>query len=176
MLGKTTFMKAVGITCLLAHIGCFVPAKEAFIPIYDQILSHRSSGDDEIEGMSSFMSDMLDTSRILRYSTKNSLVILDEIGIGTSPVAGLAIFVATLSKLVFKVGCTVLCVTHFHEISKLNSNIWKSNEDIDVDKIQFFETTVDSAIAYRVTPMSERSGTSSSHALRVADNLATRSA
>lgn len=123
-------MKAVGTACLLAHIGCYVPATKAIIPLYDKIFTHRPCRDNEVDGTSSFMEDMLSVSRILRECTHRSLVMLDELGVGTSVSTGIGIAMATISHLVFDIGCTVLCTTHFHEIRSLESNIASvSNKD-----------------------------------------------
>lgn len=115
-IGKTTFLNAVGNAVILAHIGCFLPASYAAIPIFDRILTHRSSGDSILNGTSCFMSDMLDVVRVLKTATSNSLVLMDELGVGTSTNTGIGIAIAVISRLVAEIECTVLCSTHFREI------------------------------------------------------------
>lgn len=141
--GKTTFLKAVGTACLLAQMGCFVPARVAVIPIYDKLLTHRMSDGNLWDGSSSFMADMLDIKRVLSSATSKSLVLLDEIGGGTSSVTGCGIAAATIHRLLERIRCTVICVTHFRDIFQLEFGNFgitsdessKSNDEIMVGAI-----------------------------------------
>ncbi len=125
MAGKSTFMRQVALIVLMAHIGAFVPAKEAKIPLTDRIFTRVGASDDLASGQSTFMVEMSETAYILRNATKNSLVILDEIGRGTSTFDGLAIAWAVVEYLCDKEKCgaKTLFATHYHELSELEGHI-----------------------------------------------------
>ena len=99
MAGKSTYMRQVALIALMAHIGSFVPAKEAKIPVTDRIFTRVGASDDLASGQSTFMVEMSETAYILRNATAKSLVILDEIGRGTSTFDGLAIAWAVVEYL-----------------------------------------------------------------------------
>ena len=133
---------------MLAHIGCFVPAAKAIIPVYDKLLSHRPCGGNIINGTSCFMSDMLDVARILSASSCHSLILLDELGIGTSTSTGIGIAIATISRLVCDIGCTVICATNYSELSDMTSEI---DENIsDLKSGDFFRQHIKRARSFRV--------------------------
>ena len=125
MAGKSTYMRQVALITLMAHIGSFVPAKEARIPIVDRIFTRVGASDDLASGQSTFMVEMSETAYILRNATARSLVILDEIGRGTSTFDGLAIAWAVVEYLCDKTrsGAKTLFATHYHELSELEGHI-----------------------------------------------------
>ncbi len=125
MAGKSTYMRQVALITLMAHIGSFVPAAEANIPIVDRIFTRVGASDDLASGQSTFMVEMSETAYILRNATAKSLVILDEIGRGTSTFDGLAIAWAVVEYLCDKEksGAKTLFATHYHELSELEGHI-----------------------------------------------------
>ena len=125
MAGKSTYMRQVALITLMAHIGSFVPAKEARIPIVDRIFTRVGASDDLASGQSTFMVEMSETAYILRNATAKSLVILDEIGRGTSTFDGLAIAWAVVEYLTDKEksGAKTLFATHYHELSELEGHV-----------------------------------------------------
>ena len=125
MAGKSTYMRQVALITLMAHLGSFVPAKSAKIPIVDRIFTRVGASDDLASGQSTFMVEMSETAYILRNATAKSLIILDEIGRGTSTFDGLAIAWAVVEYLCDKqkVGAKTLFATHYHELSELESHV-----------------------------------------------------
>lgn len=121
MAGKSTYMRQVALITLMAHIGSFVPAREASISLCDRIFTRIGASDDLAGGQSTFMVEMSETAAILRNATDKSLVILDEIGRGTSTFDGLAIAWAVVEYLLDrkKIGAKTLFATHYHELSEL---------------------------------------------------------
>ncbi len=125
MAGKSTYMRQVALITLMAHIGSFVPAAEASIPVVDRIFTRVGASDDLAAGQSTFMVEMSETAYILRNATPRSLIILDEIGRGTSTFDGLAIAWAVVEYLVDKQKCgaKTLFATHYHELSELEGHL-----------------------------------------------------
>lgn len=121
MAGKSTYMRQVALITLMAHIGSFVPAREADVSLCDRIFTRIGASDDLAGGQSTFMVEMSETAAILRSATSRSLVVLDEIGRGTSTFDGLAIAWAVVEYLLDKkrVGAKTLFATHYHELSEL---------------------------------------------------------
>ncbi len=119
MAGKSTYMRQVAIITLLAHIGSFVPAKEAVIPITDRIFTRVGASDDLAFGQSTFMVEMSEVANILANATNNSLIVLDEIGRGTSTFDGLSIAWAVVEYLVDSCKAKTLFATHYHELTEL---------------------------------------------------------
>ncbi len=135
MAGKSTYMRQVAIITYMAQLGSFVPADSAKISIVDRIFTRIGASDDLAMGQSTFMVEMQELSNILENATKNSLVILDEIGRGTSTYDGLAIAWATVEYITDKekIGAKTLFATHYHELIELESKIeGVKNYSVDV--------------------------------------------
>ena len=125
MAGKSTFMRQVAIITLMAQIGSFVPASEATIGIVDKIFTRVGASDDLSSGQSTFMVEMNEVANILKDATPKSLVILDEIGRGTSTYDGLSIAWAVAEYIADKekIGCKTLFATHYHELLELEEKV-----------------------------------------------------
>ncbi len=119
MAGKSTYMRQVAIITLMAHIGCFVPAKSAKIALTDRIFTRIGASDDLSGGQSTFMVEMIEVATILNYATQSSLLVLDEIGRGTSTFDGLSIAWAVLEYITKNIKAKTLFATHFHELTEL---------------------------------------------------------
>ncbi len=119
MAGKSTYMRQVALICVMAQIGSFVPAREARICAVDKIFTRVGASDDLAMGQSTFMLEMSEVAYILHNATKNSLIIYDEIGRGTSTFDGLAIARAVAEYTLKKVGAKTLFATHYHELTTL---------------------------------------------------------
>lgn len=117
--GKSTYMRQVALICLMAHMGSFVPAAFANIPILDAIFTRVGASDDLSRGQSTFMVEMNEVSYILEHASKNSLVILDEVGRGTSTYDGMSLAWSIIAHLCEKVGAFSLFSTHYHEITEI---------------------------------------------------------
>jgi DNA mismatch repair protein MutS len=120
MAGKSTLMRQVALIVVLAQMGSYVPAERARIGVCDRLLSRVGASDNLARGESTFMVEMRETASILRHATQRSLVILDEIGRGTSTYDGLAIAWAVAEYLHDVVGCRALFATHYHELTELS--------------------------------------------------------
>ncbi len=119
MAGKSTYMRQVALIVLMAHIGSFVPAKSADIALTDRIFTRIGASDDLSGGQSTFMVEMIEVATILNYATSSSLLILDEIGRGTSTFDGLSIAWAVLEYITNNIKAKTLFATHFHELTEL---------------------------------------------------------
>jgi DNA mismatch repair protein MSH2 len=117
--GKSSYVRSVGVAVLMAHIGSFVPAREAHISVMDSILGRIGADDNIMKGLSTFMVEMVETAAIIRTATDKSLVIIDELGRGTSTFEGCGIAWSIAEHLAEKTKCFTLFATHFHEIAEL---------------------------------------------------------
>jgi DNA mismatch repair protein MutS len=123
MAGKSTAMRMAALIQILAQAGCFVPADRARLAVTDRIFTRMGASDDLLAGQSTFMVEMLETSRILRDATAQSLILLDEIGRGTSTYDGLALAWAIVEHLHERVGARTLFATHYHELTALSGRL-----------------------------------------------------
>ncbi|HEY8475246.1 MAG TPA: DNA mismatch repair protein MutS [Chloroflexota bacterium] len=119
MSGKSTYLRQIALIVLLAQIGSFVPARRARVGLVDRIFTRVGAQDDIAAGASTFLVEMMETANILRHATPRSLVLLDEVGRGTSTYDGLAIARAVLEDLHDRVGARTLFATHYHELTAL---------------------------------------------------------
>jgi DNA mismatch repair protein MutS len=148
MAGKSTYLRQVALIVLMAQIGSFVPARECEIGVVDRIFTRIGAHDDISFGQSTFMVEMTETANILNNATKKSLIVLDEIGRGTSTYDGLSIAWAVAEYISKKLSCRTLFATHYHELTKLaekNPKIKNYNVAVkeEKDKIIFL---------YKLTP------------------------
>ncbi|MBC5996663.1 DNA mismatch repair protein MutS [Romboutsia ilealis] len=121
MAGKSTYMRQTAIITLMAHIGSFVPAEYANIPICDRIFTRVGASDDLSQGQSTFMVEMSEVSHILKNATDKSLVILDEIGRGTSTYDGISLAWSIVEYIQNNIKCKTLFATHYHELTDLEN-------------------------------------------------------
>ncbi len=123
MAGKSTYLRQIALITILAQIGSFVPAQEAYIGLTDRVFTRIGASDDLAKGVSTFLAEMNETGNILNNATSRSLVLLDEIGRGTSTFDGLAIAWAVSEYLHDQIGCKTLFATHYHELTELASEL-----------------------------------------------------
>jgi DNA mismatch repair protein MutS len=125
MSGKSTYMRQIALTAILAQIGCYVPADEAVLPIFDQVFTRIGAADDLISGQSTFMVEMLEARNALTNATQNSLILFDEIGRGTSTYDGMALAQAIIEYIHKHIGAKTLFSTHYHELTVLEDELEK---------------------------------------------------
>ena len=123
MAGKSTNMRQLGIIAIMAQDGCFVPAKEAKLPVFDQIFTRIGASDDLVSGESTFMVEMIEATHALKNATKDSLILFDELGRGTATYDGMSLAQAILEYVNNKIGCKTLFSTHYHELTKLEKEL-----------------------------------------------------
>lgn len=123
MAGKSTYMRQLGIIAIMAQIGCFVSAEEATLPIFDKIFTRIGASDDLVSGESTFMVEMMEASRAIKYATRNSLILFDELGRGTATFDGMSLAQAILEYVANKIKCKTLFSTHYHELTDMEKTI-----------------------------------------------------
>ena len=123
MAGKSTLLRQVGLCVLLAQMGAFVPARRAVVGVVDRLFTRVGASDNLVRGQSTFMVEMSETSAILHGATARSLVLLDEIGRGTSTYDGVAIAWAVTEHLHSAIGCKTIFATHYHELTQLTEEL-----------------------------------------------------
>ena len=123
MAGKSTYMRQLGIIAIMAQIGCFVPAEEATLPIFDKIFTRIGASDDLVSGESTFMVEMMEASRAVKFATPNSLILFDELGRGTATFDGISLAEAILEYIASKIKCKTLFSTHYHELTDMEKNL-----------------------------------------------------
>lgn len=123
MSGKSTYMRQVALTAICAQIGCFVPAEEATLPVFDQIFTRIGAADDLIAGQSTFMVEMLEARNAIVNATKDSLILFDEIGRGTATYDGMALAQAIIEYIHENVKAKTLFSTHYHELTVLDQEL-----------------------------------------------------
>ncbi|MFG6495294.1 DNA mismatch repair protein MutS [Fictibacillus sp. UD] len=123
MAGKSTYMRQLALTSVMMQIGCFVPAESAELPMFDQIFTRIGAADDLVGGQSTFMVEMLETNFALTSATENSLILLDEIGRGTSTYDGMALAQSIIEFIHEKISAKTLFSTHYHELTVLEKSL-----------------------------------------------------
>ncbi len=123
MAGKSTILRQIGLQVLMAHVGCFVPATRARISVTDRVFTRVGASDNLVRGQSTFMVEMSETSAILHTATARSLVLLDEIGRGTSTWDGVSIAWAVSEHLHNRIGAKTVFATHYHELTQLSDEL-----------------------------------------------------
>ncbi len=123
MSGKSTYMRQFAITVIMAQIGCFVPATECSMPIFDKIFTRIGASDDLVSGESTFMVEMIEANHALMNATKNSLILFDELGRGTATYDGMSLAQAILEYICNNIQAKTLFSTHYHELTALEHKI-----------------------------------------------------
>ena len=131
--GKSTFMRQTALLVIMAQIGCFVPARKADMPIFDQIFTRIGASDDIMSGQSTFMVEMIEANNALKNATENSLILFDEIGRGTSTYDGMALAQAMIEYIERNIKAKTLFSTHYHELTDMeDKNPSIHNVHVDV--------------------------------------------
>ncbi|WP_180953664.1 DNA mismatch repair protein MutS [Bacillus sp. T33-2] len=141
MSGKSTYMRQIALTAIMAQIGCFVPATEAVLPIFDQVFTRIGAADDLISGQSTFMVEMLEANNAITNATRDSLILFDEIGRGTSTYDGMALAQAMIEFIHHRIGAKTLFSTHYHELTTLESELEKV-KNVHVSAVEHNGTVV----------------------------------
>ena len=135
MAGKSTYMRQLAITVIMAQIGCFVPASEATLPIFDAIFTRIGASDDLVSGESTFMVEMNEANNAISNATSNSLVLFDELGRGTATFDGMALAQSIIEYIHDNIKCKTLFSTHYHELTDLENNL-KNLKNIHVSAVE----------------------------------------
>lgn len=123
MSGKSTYMRQMALTVILAQIGCFVPCDVCEMQVFDRIYTRIGASDDLASGQSTFMVEMLEANNAIQHATKNSLILFDEIGRGTATFDGMALAQAIIEHIHDQIGCKTLFSTHYHELTELETSL-----------------------------------------------------
>jgi DNA mismatch repair protein MutS len=180
MSGKSSYLRQVGLIVLLAHIGSFVPAKRAVIGMVDNIFTRVGASDNITSGESTFLVEMHEAANIVNRATKRSLILLDEVGRGTSTFDGISIAWALTEYLHEQIGARTLFATHYHELNELASLYPRiKNYKVDVkeygDKVVFLHTvtpgTADHSYGIQVAMMAGLPAAMTDRAKKILENL-----
>lgn len=139
--GKSTYMRQVALITLLAYVGSYVPAKKALLGPVDRIFTRIGASDDLASGQSTFMVEMTETANILHHATNKSLVLMDEVGRGTSTLDGLAIALAAIMTLATKIKAFTLFATHFFEITEISEE-YPSMVNVHVSAVEYHDNII----------------------------------
>ena len=123
MAGKSTYMRQLAITVIMAQVGCFVPAESSKLPVFDAIFTRIGASDDLVSGESTFMVEMTEANYAIENATENSLILFDELGRGTATFDGMALAQAIIEYIHDKIGAKTLFSTHYHELTDLENNL-----------------------------------------------------
>ncbi len=151
MAGKSTYMRQLAITIIMAQIGCFVPASEASMMIFSAIYTRIGASDDLVSGKSTFMVEMSEANNAIQNADKNSLILFDELGRGTATYDGMALAYAIIEYIHNNIGCKTLFSTHYHELTQLENKL-KNLKNVHVSayeengKITFLHKIKDGSI------------------------------
>jgi DNA mismatch repair protein MutS len=160
MSGKSTYIRQVALLILMAQTGSFIPAKDAQIGLVDRIFTRVGASDELIRGQSTFMVEMTETANIINNATEKSLVILDEVGRGTSTYDGLALAWAITEHIANKIKCRTLFATHYHELTEL-AELFANVKNCNVAVREWMDEVV---FLYKILP----GGTDKSYGIHVA--------
>jgi DNA mismatch repair protein MutS len=160
MSGKSTYIRQVALLVLMAQTGSFIPAKDAQIGLVDRIFTRVGASDELVRGQSTFMVEMTETANIINNATERSLVILDEVGRGTSTYDGLALAWAVTEHIANKIKCRTLFATHYHELTEL-AELFANVKNCNVAVREWMDEVV---FLYKILP----GGTDKSYGIHVA--------
>ena len=135
MAGKSTYMRELVITVIMAQMGSFVPAKECIMPIFDKVFTRIGASDDLVSGDSTFMVEMKEANEAITNATMNSLIIFDELGRGTATYDGLSLAQSIIEYIHNNIKCKTLFSTHYHELTKLESHL-KNIKNVHVSALE----------------------------------------
>jgi len=160
MSGKSTYIRQTALLVLMAQAGSFIPAKEATIALVDRIFTRVGASDELVRGQSTFMIEMTETANIINNATSKSLVILDEVGRGTSTYDGLSLAWAITEHIANKIKCRTLFATHYHELTEL-SELFTNIKNCNVAVREWMDEVV---FLHKIVP----GGTDKSYGIHVA--------